>query len=50
MALVGVIGWPQETNVELAAAWRARGIPAEFLNPSADVFRCRALWEVEARA
>lgn len=35
MALVGVIGWPQETNVELAAAWRARGIPAEFLNPSA---------------
>jgi [lysine-biosynthesis-protein LysW]--L-2-aminoadipate ligase len=34
MALVGVIGWPQETNVELAAAWRDRGIPAEFLSPS----------------
>ena len=35
MASVGVIGWPQETNIELAAAWRARGIPAELLNPFA---------------
>lgn len=34
MALVGVIGWPQETNVELAAAWRDRGIPADLVNPA----------------
>ena len=34
MALVGVIGWPQETNVGLAAAWRDRGIPAELVNPA----------------
>ncbi|HET6643169.1 MAG TPA: hypothetical protein VFG93_07830 [Gaiellaceae bacterium] len=33
MTRVGVIGWPQETNVELAAAWRDRGIPAEFVTP-----------------
>ena len=33
MAFVGVIGWPQETNVELAAAWRDRGIPAQLVNP-----------------
>ena len=33
MALVGVIGWPQETNVELVAAWRDRGIPAELVAP-----------------
>jgi RimK family alpha-L-glutamate ligase len=33
MAHVGVIGWPQETNIELAAAWRDRGIPAQLVNP-----------------
>jgi RimK family alpha-L-glutamate ligase len=33
MALVGVIGWPHETNVELVAAWRDRGIPAELIAP-----------------
>ena len=30
----GVIGWPQETNIELAAAWRDRGIPADLVNPA----------------
>jgi RimK family alpha-L-glutamate ligase len=35
MTLVGVIGWPQETNCELVAAWRARGIPAKLLSPPA---------------
>jgi hypothetical protein len=34
MALVGVIGWPQETNVELVAAWRDRGIPAVLVSPA----------------
>jgi RimK family alpha-L-glutamate ligase len=34
MALVGVIGWPQETNVELTAAWLDRGIPAQLVNPA----------------
>ena len=34
MALVGVIGWPQETNVGLAMAWRDRGIPADLVNPA----------------
>ena len=34
MALVGVIGWPQETNIELAAAWQDRGIPADLVNPA----------------
>jgi hypothetical protein len=24
--LVGLIGWPQETNLELVEAWRARGV------------------------
>lgn len=37
MAVVGIIGWPQETNVELAAAWRDRGIPAELVNPATAV-------------
>lgn len=34
MARVAVIGWPQETNVELVAAWRDRGIPAVLVNPA----------------
>jgi RimK family alpha-L-glutamate ligase len=42
MARVGVIGWPQETNVELAAAWRDRGIPAGLVNPFAAAQLIRA--------
>jgi RimK family alpha-L-glutamate ligase len=42
MARVGVIGWPQETNVELAAAWRDRGIPAGLVNPFAAAHLVRA--------
>jgi RimK family alpha-L-glutamate ligase len=30
---VGIVGWPQEANVLLAAAWTARGIDAELLPP-----------------
>jgi RimK family alpha-L-glutamate ligase len=30
---VGLVGWPQETNVLLAAAWAERGIPVELLEP-----------------
>lgn len=35
MALVGIIGWSQETNVELTAAWRERGLDAQLVNPAA---------------
>jgi RimK family alpha-L-glutamate ligase len=31
--LVGVVGWPQETNVELVKAWQAGGIRAELVEP-----------------
>jgi RimK family alpha-L-glutamate ligase len=31
---VGVVGWAQETNVLLAAAWRERGISARLLTPA----------------
>ncbi len=31
---VGLVGWPQETNLVLAAAWRERGIDAELLEPA----------------
>jgi RimK family alpha-L-glutamate ligase len=33
MTQVAVIGWPQETNEELVAAWRERGLPASLLSP-----------------
>lgn len=32
-ALVAVVGWPQQTNRELADAWLRRGIPAVLLDP-----------------
>jgi hypothetical protein len=35
MPRVATVGWPQETNVELAAAWRELGIDAALLEPSA---------------
>jgi ribosomal protein S6--L-glutamate ligase len=34
MGLVAIIGWSQETNVELTAAWRDIGVPAELVNPA----------------
>jgi RimK family alpha-L-glutamate ligase len=30
---VGVVGWPQKTNVALVAAWRKRGIAVDLLEP-----------------
>jgi RimK family alpha-L-glutamate ligase len=35
MPRVAIVGWPQETNAELAAAWRELGIDAALLEPSA---------------
>ena len=43
MALVGIIGWPQETNAELAAAWRDRGVPADVVNPALATAAAEAL-------
>ena len=34
MALVGIIGWSQETNVDLTAAWRDLGLDAQLVNPA----------------
>jgi RimK family alpha-L-glutamate ligase len=31
--LVAVVGWPQETNVALAAAWSELGVPAVLMGP-----------------
>jgi RimK family alpha-L-glutamate ligase len=31
---LAIVGWPQETNSELAAAWRERGIEAALLAPA----------------
>lgn len=39
---VGIVGRKQETNVLLAAAWRARGIPARLLTPRAAIDELRA--------
>jgi RimK family alpha-L-glutamate ligase len=33
MARIGIVGWEQETNLELANAWRERGLRAELLAP-----------------
>jgi [lysine-biosynthesis-protein LysW]--L-2-aminoadipate ligase len=35
MARVAIIGWSQETNVELTAAWRDLGLDAQLVNPAA---------------
>jgi [lysine-biosynthesis-protein LysW]--L-2-aminoadipate ligase len=35
MTRVAIIGWSQETNVELTAAWRALGLDVELVNPAA---------------
>ena len=32
--LVGIVGWPQETNDLIVEAWRELGIPAGMLSPS----------------
>jgi RimK family alpha-L-glutamate ligase len=32
--LVGIVGWPQETNDLIVEAWRALGIPAGMLSPT----------------
>lgn len=34
MPRVAVVGWPQRTNTELAAAWRADGVDAALLTPA----------------
>lgn len=33
MGQIAVVGWDQETNLELVAAWRERGLPAVLLSP-----------------
>jgi RimK family alpha-L-glutamate ligase len=35
MPRVAIVGWPHETNVELAAAWRESGVDVALLEPSA---------------
>lgn len=33
MARIGIVGWEQNTNVQLAEAWRGRGLAAVLLTP-----------------
>jgi hypothetical protein len=51
---VAVVGWPQQTNGELVAAWRSLGLDAFLLTPDEALARLQpgdvAIGRLECRA